>query len=56
MDAASRLSHSPLPTRRDSGIVAIGLPVDYAQAAWDESVRQDNLKRAGQGLYELVPE
>jgi hypothetical protein len=56
LDAESQLSKNPLSTGRGSGIVAIVPPVDYPQAVWDELVRQNKLKRSGQGLYELVSE
>ena len=56
LDAESQLSKNPLSTGRGSGIVAIAPPADYPQAVWDELVRQNKLKKAGQGLYELVAE
>src|SRR5436189_6405617 len=56
LDAESQLSKNPLSTGRGHGIVAIVPPVDYPQAAWNELVRQNKLKRAGQGLYEVVTE
>jgi hypothetical protein len=56
LDSESQLSRNPLSTGRGSGIIAIVPPSDYPQAVWDELVRQNKLKKAGQGLYELVPE
>jgi hypothetical protein len=56
LDAESQLSRNPLSTGHGSGIVAIVPPADYPQAVWDEFVRQNKLKKAGQGLYELVSE
>jgi hypothetical protein len=56
LDAESQLSKNPLSTGRGHGIVAIVPPVDFPQEVWDELVRQNKLKRAGQGLYELVSE
>ena len=56
LDAESQLSKNPLSTGRGHGIVAIVPPVDYPQSVWDELVRLGRLKRAGQGLYELVAE
>ncbi|HEY1377517.1 MAG TPA: hypothetical protein VGF55_12025 [Gemmataceae bacterium] len=56
LDAESQLSKNPLSTGRGSGIVAIVPPVDFPQAVWDELVRQNKLKKAGHGLYELVAE
>jgi hypothetical protein len=31
-------------------------PATYPQAVWDELVRQNKLKKAGYGQYELVSE
>jgi hypothetical protein len=56
LDAESQLSKNPLSTGRGSGIVAIAPPAAYPQAVWDELVRQNKLKKAGQGQYELVSE
>jgi hypothetical protein len=56
LDAESQLSRNPLSSGRGSGIVAIVPPIDYPQAVWDELVRQNKLKKAGQGLFELVSE
>jgi hypothetical protein len=56
LDAESQLSKNPLSTGRGHGIVAIAPPSDFPQAVWDELVRQNKLKRAGHGLYELVSE
>src|SRR5947208_15093118 len=56
LDAESQLSKNPLSTGRGHGIVAISPPVGYPQSVWDELVRLGRLKRAGQGLYELVAE
>ena len=56
LDAESQLRKNPLSAGRGSGIVAIAPPADFPQAVWDELVRQNKLKKAGQGLYELVSE
>jgi hypothetical protein len=56
LDAESQLSKNPLSTGRGHGIVAIVPPVDYPQAVWDELVRQNKIKKAGYGQYELVSE
>ena len=56
LDAESQLSRNPLSTGRGHGIVAILPPSGYPQAVWDELVRQNKLKKAGQGQYELVQE
>jgi hypothetical protein len=56
LDAESQLSRNPLSTGRGHGIVAISPPSGYPQAVWDELVRQNKLKKAGQGQYEMVGE
>ncbi len=56
LDAESQLSRNPLSTGRGHGIVAIVPPVDFPPEVWDELVRQNKLKKAGHGMYELVPE
>lgn len=53
LDAESQLSKNPLSTGRGHGIVAISPPDSYPQAVWDELVRQNKLKKAGRGQYEL---
>ncbi len=54
LDAESSLGGGPLSGGKRSEIVAITPPNDYAQAVWDELVRQGKLKRGGRGTYELV--
>jgi hypothetical protein len=54
LDAESNLGGGPLSGGRDSGIVAIAPPQQFAQAVWDELVRQGKLKKAGHGTYELA--
>ena len=56
LDAESSISGGPLSGGRRSDIVAISPPADFPQAVWDELVRQNKLKRAGYGQYELVSE
>jgi hypothetical protein len=56
LDAESQLSKNPLSTGRGHGIVAIVPPIGHPAAVWDELVRQNKLKKVGQGLYELVKE
>jgi hypothetical protein len=53
LDAESNISGGPLSGGRDSGIVAIQPPHEFAQAVWDELARQGKLKSAGHGTYEL---
>jgi hypothetical protein len=53
LDAESQLSKNPLSTGRGHGIVAISPPIEFPQAVWDELVRQNKLKKAGRGQYEL---
>ena len=55
LDEDSRLSRAPTTSGgRGANILAISPPNQYPQAVWDELVRQQKLKKAGQGLYELV--
>jgi hypothetical protein len=54
LDDQSRLGVGPMSSGRQSGIVAITPPDQFAQAVWDELARQGKLKRTGQGLYELA--
>mgnify|MGYP001168651001 FL=1 len=54
LDDESRLGHGPMSSGGRSGIVAIPPPMQYAQAVWDELVRQGKLRNSGHGLYELV--
>lgn len=50
----SKLSRSPMTAGRRSDIIAIEPPSQFPQAIWDELVKQGKLKKASQGLYELV--
>ncbi len=54
LDDESRLGRNPLTTGGRSGIVAIVPPAQFPQAVWDELHRQGKIRRAGEGLYELV--
>ena len=54
LDDQSRIGNNPMSSGRQSGIVGISPPDQFPQAAWDELVRQGKIKRAAQGLYELV--
>ena len=54
LDEESRLGHGPMSGGGNSGIVAIMPPTQYPQAVWDELTRQNKIRRAGGGLYELV--
>jgi hypothetical protein len=56
LDAESNISGGPLSSGRRADIVAITPPNQFAQAVWDELVRQGKLKKAGGGMYELVQE
>ena len=53
LDEESKVGKSPLSSGRGSGIVAITPPREYAQAVWDELVRQGKLRKMGQGTYAL---
>jgi len=54
LDDQSRLGVGPMSGGRPSSIVAITPPDQYPPAVWEELARQGKLRRAGQGLYELV--
>lgn len=56
LDEESNLNYRPTSTGKKSEIVAITPPSQFAQAVWDELVRQGKIKSAGQGTYELVEE
>ncbi len=56
LDAESNIGGGPLSGGRKSDIVAITPPHEFPQAVWDELVRQNRLKKAGYGMYELVEE
>jgi hypothetical protein len=56
LDEESRLGYGPMTSGRDSGIVAIAPPNQFAQEVWDELVKQGKLKYMGHGMYELVEE
>lgn len=54
LDDESRLGHGATTPGSRSGIVAIVPPIQFPQAVWDELTNQGKIRRAGQGLYELV--
>ena len=56
LDAESGLNYGPTTSGKKSEIVAIMPPGQFAQAVWDELVKQGKLKHAGHGTYELVEE
>jgi hypothetical protein len=56
LDVDSELTRRPMTGGRKADIVAIVPPNQFAQAVWDELVKQGKLKYAGHGTYELVPE
>jgi len=53
LDEESKLNYRPTTSGQGSGIVAITPPQGFAQAVWEELVKQGKLKRAGHGTYEL---
>lgn len=53
LDDESSLGRGPMSGGKSSGIVAITPPNQYPRAVWDELVKQNRLKYAGQGLYQL---
>jgi hypothetical protein len=54
LDEESEIGRNPMSGGRKSEIFAIVPPNQYAQAVWDELVKQGKLKYAGHGTYELV--
>ena len=50
----SKLGGGPLSGGKTSEIVAITPPNQFPIAVWEELVRQQKLKHAGQGMYELI--
>lgn len=54
LDAQGQWNRRPVTSGKQAAIVAITPPNQFPQAVWDELVRQGKLKRAGQGMYELV--
>jgi len=50
----SSISGGPMSSGRKSEVVAIVPPNQFAQAVWDELVKQGKIKHAGHGTYELV--
>jgi hypothetical protein len=56
LDAESSIAGGPMSSGRSSGIVAIMPPNQFAQAVWDELVRQGKLRQGGHGTYEMVEE
>ena len=53
LEEESQLSRRPTTTGKGSEIVAILPPIQFPQEIWDELVRQEKLKKAGHGMYEL---
>ena len=56
LEEESNLNYRPTSAGKQSSIVAITPPNQFAQAVWDELVRQGKLRQAGHGMYELVEE
>ena len=54
LDEESKLTRRPTTSGQDSAIVAIVPPNQFGKAVWDELVKQGKLKKAGQGMYEIV--
>ena len=54
LDADSQLTRRPTTGGQSSAIVAIVPPNQFGKAVWDELVKQGKLKKAGQGMYEMV--
>jgi hypothetical protein len=54
LDEDSKLSKRPTTSGGSLAIVAIEPPNQFGKAVWDELVKQGKLKKAGQGMYEIV--
>ena len=54
LDEESKLTRRPTTSGQPSAIVAIVPPNQFGKAVWDELVKQGKLKKAGQGMYEIV--
>ena len=54
LDEDSKLSKRPTTSGGSSAIVAIEAPNQFGKTVWDELVKQGKLKKAGQGMYEIV--
>ena len=54
LDDESRLGHGAMTGGSHSGIVAIIPPDRYPHEVWEELVRIGKLRRAGNGMYELL--
>ena len=54
LDEDSNLTRRPTTSGQSSAIVAIEPPNQWGKAVWDELVKQGKLKKAGQGMYEMV--
>jgi len=55
LDDESGLGGGAMTGGKQSGIVAITPPSQYPKSVWEELVRQERLKEAGGGTYELGP-
>jgi hypothetical protein len=56
LEDESRLGHGPMSKGGRSEIMAVMPPNQFPRAVWEELVRQDKLRSAGHGLYELATE
>lgn len=54
LDDESRLGHGPMSSGGRSSIVAIMPPNQFPRAVWEELARLGRIRRAGEGMYELV--
>jgi hypothetical protein len=54
LDEDSKLSQRPTTSGGSLAIVAIQPPTEFGKAVWGELVKQGKLKKAGQGMYEIV--
>jgi hypothetical protein len=54
LDDDSKMTRRPTTSGGSSSIVAIVPPNQFGKTVWDELVKEGKLKKAGQGMYELV--
>jgi hypothetical protein len=56
LDEESKLSSRAMTGGRQSNIVAIMPPREFAPSVWEALVAQGKLRKSGSGFYELVDE
>jgi hypothetical protein len=53
LDQESRIGRGPMSSGQKSTIAGIVPPDQFPKAVWDELVKQNKIKRAGQGFYSM---